>query len=227
MRWLDGVGDLFVGAACAGCGRPGWGVCGECRALLGCRASPVFRPPPPGLDFPVTWATWDYSPQAKGIIVHHKDRGAWALVGTLAHPIAAAMDALLSGCVQDVSVVPIPSDPRTVRERGYDHGTALARAVVRRWNCGRGPRAHLELALVRQRLAGDQAELGVGGRWANQAGSMAGRRGSRPVVIIDDVVTTGATLAEAQRALQASGRYVLGACCAAQTPLLGHARGSE
>lgn len=218
MGWLDGVADLFLGAACAGCGAPGAGVCGACRAELGSRASPCVRPAPPGLAFPVTWTTWDYSNVARGIIVHHKDRGAWGLTGALAEPVLVALRALLGDSTTEVALVPVPSDPAAVRERGFDHGMAIARRVARS-RARAGGVVRVEQALIRQRRPGDQAELGVQGRWANQAGSMHGRGGHLPVVIIDDLVTTGATLVEAMRALEASGRRVLGACCAAQTPL--------
>lgn len=223
MGWMDGVADLFVGAACAGCGRAGLGVCPGCRATLGSMASLCVRDGPsgggfPATVFPETWATWDYADLARGIIVHHKDRGAWGLTGTLADAVVVSMRALLTDVTTPVAVVPIPSDPRAIRDRGFDHGLAIARAAARSWNRGTQVKVRVEEALIRQRRADDQADLGADGRWVNQSGSMRGRPGRLPVIIVDDLVTTGATLMEARRALEASGRRVVGAACAAQTP---------
>ena len=83
----------------------------------------------------------------------------------------------------------------------------------------RAPRLWLGL-LVLARRGADQAHLGREARRANAAGSMracdaAGRR----VLLVDDVVTTGATLSEAARALAAAGATVLGAATLASTPL--------
>lgn len=104
------------------------------------------------------------------------------------------------------AVVPVPSTPAKVRQRGYD---SVAELVA--W---RGPLTALRVA----RPVRDQVGLSPGERRGNVAGAFAANglvRGD--VVVVDDVITTGATVAEAARALRLAGaRTVVGVClCAA------------
>jgi predicted amidophosphoribosyltransferase len=107
----------------------------------------------------------------------------------------------------------MPPTVRSRRDRGYDP----VRVLLRR---ARLPATRL-LALARR--PADQVALGRAGRFENADGSMAApssAAGAR-VVLVDDVVTTGATLAEAARALRAAGAEVLGAATVASTPQRG------
>ncbi|HET7902656.1 MAG TPA: phosphoribosyltransferase family protein [Candidatus Nanopelagicales bacterium] len=120
-------------------------------------------------------------------------------------------------------LVPVPSTRASVRARDGDHVTELAERAEERL-----PRLVLHtvpgLMVVRRRH--DQVGLGRAERAANLAGSMRAtdtllRRASPPgtgVVLIDDIVTTGATLAEAHRALLAAGIHPWGAAVVAATP---------
>ena len=68
----------------------------------------------------------------------------------------------------------------------------------------------------------DQAGLDVAQRAANRRASMSVRaRAPRTVLLVDDIITTGATLSEASRALQQAGHTVLGAAVVAATPRTG------
>ncbi len=115
-------------------------------------------------------------------------------------------------------LVPIPLGPRRLRERGYNQSERLARSLARRWRLP--VRADL---LVRRRDTASQTALTPAARLANVAGAFALRiedcglrighphdksaiRNSRSAtVLVDDVFTTGATLAEAARTLAAAG----------------------
>jgi len=120
------------------------------------------------------------------------------------------------------AVVPVPLHPRRVRERGFDPVYALARAAARALG--------VPLAadvLVRTRATPSQTGLDRAGRRRNVAGAFAVPPGARArlrgatLVLVDDVVTTGATLREAAAALRAAGAARVVGLCVARTPLGG------
>jgi len=107
------------------------------------------------------------------------------------------------------ALVPIPLAPKRLRTRGYNQSEVLARALARQWRI-----PVLPDLLVRTRETPTQTALTPGTRLANVAGAFDVRRAAcgaaRPTphvqyVLVDDVFTTGATLAEAARALEQSG----------------------
>jgi ComF family protein len=110
------------------------------------------------------------------------------------------------------ALVPIPLAPKRLRERGYNQSEILAEALARHWRLP----VVCDL-LTRVRETATQTALTPETRLANVAGAFAPRHGrgvrlpGRTFVLVDDVFTTGATLAEAARALeQAGARAVLG-----------------
>jgi len=140
----------------------------------------------------------------------------------IADDLAGAMDATAPRLGADAAsvLVPIPLAPRRLRQRGYNQSEWLAEALGRRW---RMPVARNLLSRVRETAT--QTALTPETRLANVAGAFAAERGvgrltpgRRPgvsrdstFILVDDVFTTGATLAEAARALeQAGARTVLG-----------------
>lgn len=219
--WTDAAADLLLGAACPGCQVPGLGCCPGCRAVL--EAEPVRHwrslrrrgSPEPVL------AAAPYAGVARQLVTAYKERQAWSLAGLLGPRLGLAVAALLQerGWDGPVLLVPVPSSPAAVRERGLDTTARLAdRAAGWLRGCGlpvrSGPR------LVHRRRVGDQAELSAAERWENLAGALAARRGPRPGeawVVVDDVVTTGASLAEAGRASADVGAQVLGGAVVAAT----------
>lgn len=135
-----------------------------------------------------------------------KEDGRTGLARALAPALrvaAAGLDAV------DVLVVPVPTSRGALRRRGYRVAELLARRAG--WRTQR--------MLRMRRATADQRALGRDDRAANLAGSMRAHPapGARALVV-DDVVTTGATLAEAVRALRAAGVDVVGAVTVAATP---------
>ena len=110
--------------------------------------------------------------------------------------------------------MPVPCAARTAHARGGDHVLRLARVAAR---CSTGGVATpLRLA----RPVQDSAGLGLRERAANLHGAMtaiAPQQPGTPAVIVDDIVTTGATLREAARALEAAGWSVRGGAVVAAT----------
>jgi predicted amidophosphoribosyltransferase len=223
----DVAADLVLGSVCAVCARPGRVLCTRCREALprsGTAAWPT--PAPPGLALP--FAAGAYGGPLRALVIAHKERRAFALARPLGHVLAAVVADLLRAVAQPageprrVALVPVPSRRTVVRSRGHDPLLRLTRhAAVRLRRHGHSTAVHRLLRPAR--VVRDQAGLDAGDRAANLAGSLRAAR-SRPghphrpgLVVVDDVITTGATAREAQRALEAAGHTVLGIATVAAT----------
>lgn len=216
----DAAADLVLPRDCAGCGDPGPLLCPGCRLAL---AGPGRLVPVPGVPLPVAAAV-EYDGAAREVLLAHKEHGRLGL--------AAALGAALAGAVAVVGparvvLVPVPSRPAAVRARGHDATLRLARRARYELRAA-GTAAVVCAALRLVRATADQAGLSAEQRAANQSGAMAVRRRAAArcarwtadgaqVVVVDDVVTTGATLAEAVRALHAAGVAPAGAATVAAT----------
>lgn len=113
-------------------------------------------------------------------------------------------------------VVPVPLHPRRLRRRGFNPAAQLARELARSWGAACDP-----VALARVRDTPSQTGLDRRARARNVARAFRPRPGlrlPRRVALVDDVVTTGATLDEAARALRRAGARRVIAVCAARTP---------
>lgn len=219
-RWLAAAGDLLLGARCHGCDAAWWGVCPDCRAELAERRPWATRPDPCPEGFPRTVASSGYDGLVRGLVNAHKERQALGLTPLLGERLATSIAALLTLTGTDpdrpLALVPVPSAARAVRERGFDATAAMARAAARRL----GPPVVVADLLVQESGVRDQSGLDARARQANLAGAFRLRRRpvlARPVVLVDDLVTTGASLTEAARVLRGSGAEVLGAATVAAT----------
>jgi predicted amidophosphoribosyltransferase len=178
-------------------------------------------PSPDGL--PPPWSVAAYAGPCRELLLAYKERGALGLARPLAVPLAAALISAAHGATSSrVLIVPVPSARRAIRERGDDVVLVLARqaaAIARRQRVS----GRVAPALRHARLVADSAGLGAGDRATNLAGAFALRPSAvrsiqgAEVVIVDDLITTGATLVEAARVLRAGGATVLGAATVAAT----------
>ncbi|MCR2816136.1 ComF family protein [Microbacterium jiangjiandongii] len=183
---------------CAGCDLPDTPLCAPCRAHL---VPEPRRRTAGGLEI---WSGLSFEGVTARVLRAFKEDGRTSLARALAPALAAALGA----CDPHAAVVPVPASPASVRRRGYRPVELIARRA------GAQPHRLLQLA----RATSDQRGLTRGARSANVAGSMTTRGDvDLPVVLVDDVVTTGATLAEAARALRAGGVHVVGAATVAFT----------
>lgn len=222
--WTDHWLDLVLGAACVCCEQPGRLVCPTCRAGLPTKARAVRPDPcPPGLARAFT--AGEYADPLRQLILLHKEHRVFALARPLGHALVAPARAAAAGGAGTL-LVPVPSRPAVVRARGHDPVLRIVRvaaSVLR----AEGADVVVQPVLRQRDVVADQAGLGAADRAANLAGRLAARpsrlralaRVSSPVaaVVCDDVLTTGATAREAQRALEECGVPVAGIACIAAT----------
>ena len=231
---LGALVDLAMPAVCAACGAGSGPLCPECRADL--RAG-LFdhprrtRPDPAPPQLPDVVAAGPYDGVLRTLVSAYKDDDRRDLRPLLARLLAGPLAVTVTDEAARTLVVPMPSSRAAVRRRGDDPVADLARAAVRLVS-GEAPTGIPVLVapvLRPVRRMADQSVLDHGQRAANLAGAYAVRprwvpslEGSR-VVLVDDVVTTGATLAEAARAIRAAGGHVVGAATLAATQRRGGA----
>jgi predicted amidophosphoribosyltransferase len=211
MGWWDDVLDVAVGTRCAACdSAAALGLCVDCTRVIRPRPR-IVRDAPCRVA-----AAGDYDGILRLTILAWKERGRFTVERPLAHLLAAATLALdVDG---PIALVPVPSRPDRRRARGADVVADLARrsATLLR-SVGVDAAVVPSLAVVKR--VRDQAGLSAGARTANVRGSLtAKRRPAASVVLVDDIVTTGATLSEAARAFGTRGVAVVGAAVIADRP---------
>jgi predicted amidophosphoribosyltransferase len=197
--------DLVLPSHCAGCGAPGRALCLSC--------SPSGPPVVLGGSAIRVAAAGTYEGALRRAVLGYKERGRRDLAGPLAALLASTI-AAIQVRPADAVLVPVPSTRAGVRRRGGDHVLRLAG----RAGSLLGARAASVLRLARP--VRDSAGLGERERRANLDGAMVAYVAPPGAVamIIDDIVTTGVTLSEGARALNAAGWQVAGAAVLATTP---------
>lgn len=201
--------DLVLPRTCSGCAAPGPALCAVCRSVLTGVPLGLTAPTPCPDGLPPVTALGEYAGPLQRLLLSHKERGQLFLTRHLGDGLAAAV--ALHGHARLV-LTPVPSSPAAVRERGHDHAMRLAQAAAR----AGGHEARRLLAPARR--VADQAGLTTLQRAANLRGALVAHGvPGPPVLVVDDVMTTGATLVEAARALRAQGHPVVGAAVVAAT----------
>jgi predicted amidophosphoribosyltransferase len=207
---LADVVALGAPSHCAGCSRPGPAVCAECVTCLSGQAR-EHRPSPEPAGWIPTHVVAEYDGITRSVMAAWKERGrrdvSSHVAAALARSLAAAAQALRSDApphAEGWAVVPIPSSSASRRRRGEDAWERVVReALDMLAPCGQFTLSR-SLRLTRQPR--DQAGLSAAERRANLAGALACLAPPEgPAIVVDDIVTTGATLVEAARALRAAG----------------------
>lgn len=169
------------------------------------------------------YAAAAYDGVARAALVAHKEECRLALTRPLGRALALSVLGLLAStrcpATALVRLVPVPSRVRAVRERGHDPLLRMVREARRALR-----RASIEAAVIPaltlDKRVRDQSALDAAARAANLAGAFVVRRrrlAGIQVVVVDDIVTTGATAAEAVRALRTAGAQVRGVAVVAAT----------
>ena len=207
--------------SCAGCGAPvpaGAALCARCDARLPrlARGAPLGSVPHliaccAAVCFEGDAETWIHRfkyprPGWRGL-----DPAPLGVLRQLALEAARRAPGPRPACI-----VPVPLHPRRLRERGFNPAALLARWIAREQHCP------FEAGLL-QRLRDTPSQTGLGRsqRRANVRGAFTVTPAARAplrVWLVDDVITTGSTLAEAARALHRAGSREVVAICVAHTP---------
>ncbi|MPZ29105.1 MAG: ComF family protein [Micromonosporaceae bacterium] len=199
-------------------------MCGDCREqVTGLRPHPTRPDPaPPGL--PPCAALGDYHGVLRELVLGYKDRGAHRLARPLGRLLAEVVASLVTG---PAVLVPVPDTPAAARARHGDHLRRLARPAAARLRAAGRP--VVVAGALRARPRRDSAGLDIAERAAEAAAALRPRplrtaglrqrvaRTGEPVILLDDVITTGATLAAAADRLAAAGVPVAGAAVLAAT----------
>jgi len=235
-RSLAATLEMALPTTCGGCGAAGATWCGACAEEAGHATYPggarQVNPVPCLRGFPPTWAASPYDASARKALVAYKDGDRRDLVAVLAPMLSDAMAAALEGDPHlravlasgngPVFVVPVPSSPAAVRRRGDAPLDLLARAAVREVGLSSrdlivSPALRLRRRVAdqsgldhRQRASNVESAMQVRTRWGRSLGGVA-------CLLVDDVLTTGATLVEAARALRVGGAGHIAAATVAAT----------
>lgn len=217
--------DLVLPQTCAVCGLTGGPICAPCRQELSGLALDdlgLLAPSPVPTCWPGCTGTLRYEGRSAALMKAFKDGGRRDLVDPLGGLLADAAGRAI--CLppfvrtEPVVLVPIPSSPLAIRRRGDRPMLLLAQRAA----AVLGPRVVTVPVLGMARGTKDQAGLGRRARQANLQAAMwvtrpAEVRG-RQCLLVDDVLTSGATLGEGRRALLAAGAAGVGMAVCMVTP---------
>jgi ComF family protein len=218
LRPLGRLLDLALPAACAGCGAEGAPLCPSCRPAVEARVPLPAGTPlglPEGPPHPLVQLEWcaPFAGTVRRALHALKYAGERRLAVPLGEAVAARW--ARAGAAGEI-LVPVPVHAGRRRERGYDQAELIAACAARALGLPMAP------VVARVRATTPQYRLDRRHRAANVADAFAVRAGSGPlvagraVVLVDDVVTTGATLVAAAEALLAAGAMVVSAVTVAR-----------
>jgi predicted amidophosphoribosyltransferase len=194
MKLLHAVANGLVPPLCAACGRgcrPEAALCTRCSRRLAA-ADPLEGGGAPGLDR--AWSSAPHEGVARDLVTALKFRRLLPVAELIADRVQwLAPSALLGG-----TVVPVPTAPLRSIARGFDPAAEIAAALAQR--------ADLPLAdCLRRRGGGRQVGKRRGERIGHPPLIQARGQVPRSVLLLDDVLTTGATLSACAQALRQAG----------------------
>jgi len=212
---LAAVLDVLAPARCAACGAFAQALCVDCRRAIE-SARPVFRCDIAHIDSMVALGPFHGVLRRAVLTLKYANRldVADEIARVLADRLAPDGEVL----------VPVPLHEARLRWRGYNQAETLARALMRAWQAA-GPDAMQMMPAVLCRPSRTSPQSGLrqrareeNVRGAFAAGSQSKAVSGRRVVLVDDVVTTGATIRACARVLRECGATRIAVICAATRP---------
>lgn len=217
---LSGLVDLLLDRSCLGCAAAGPSLCSDCAQSIGQNPHEHIMVPRP-TSLPPVFVAGSYDDLLRRAVLVLKDRRDWSLVPPLGALLAGAVAGALAfdDPHEEVALVPIPASRRAIRIRGDDVVTQLARQSKKVLQSN-GFNVRVVPALRSARSRGQQKAMNVSQRSSNVRGAFALDRSvlsiaHRRAVVVDDVATTGSTLAEAVRLLSHRHVEVIAGVCLA------------
>ena len=207
MQLISDLKYLLFPTRCFGCRDLGYLICSNCRKLWNPH---IYKSTIADL---AVYSAIPYSPVAKNILLAAKEQSIKSADQLVRSAMAASLQVLFQK-YPNSALVPIPSAPASNRRRGRDFINEMAIFVAKDMGVGVLP------LLEQQRLVRDQSKLNMASRRENLAMALSikpqlrGNYSSESVVILDDLVTTGSTINEANRALTKAGFKVQAAATA-------------
>ncbi len=208
--------NLFLPSSCIICAATGSSVCSDCLQKFRFAPNKVSRHQ---VNHLTGFATCEYTPEIAKIIHEYKEGHQTALAKVMT---PAMSKALQNFELANTYLVPIPSKRKSFTARGFEPATVLGKALARQVAKDCKFLLPVKQILSFSHLVADQASLGGQDRRINLVGSMVAKLprdfGDGPrVILVDDIVTTGATMAEAYRCLTSAGVEVIGFVAFAET----------
>ncbi len=198
--------DLLLPTPCIFCQKTGAAMCNQCVRSFDVQRSNLAKGAISGYSFS------DYSTQSAAVVNAIKEQGQTSLIKFMA-------EFMLRDWPQEyreVLLVPIPSTNMNLKQRGFSHTEILANQLSRALGS-----VKVATLLKSAKARSDQVGLSFAEREQNLIGAfkgdLRGFQGKRSsVVLLDDVFTSGATLAQAWSTLEELGVHVVGFCVFAQ-----------
>jgi predicted amidophosphoribosyltransferase len=211
VRFLAELNTLLFPVRCYGCRDLGFAICSNCRKHWNPH---IYQSQI--ADLPV-YSAIPYSAVARNILLAAKEESQKSADQLIIRALSKSLETLFKN-IPGCAIVPIPSQPSANRRRGRDFVSEISISVARECGVAILPMLH------HQRVIRDQSKLNIAARRENLAMALAikseyaGNYPAEKVVILDDLITTGATIKEAIRALTKGGFLVQAAAtaCVAQ-----------